>query len=107
MEPLILHQLRRIYDHHPMSTEKRTTASAFLISALLVLTVGCETNSRTACPVQSSFSSLQLTDANGVQTYGIVRPSYQPDVQSRWVLYNLGSGLGLQNPELLGQFAMR
>ena len=71
--------------------QKDTAVFVFLIS-LLVLTLGCGTNSRSACPDQSGFSPIQLTDANGVQTYGIVPASYRADVQSRWVLYNHGSG---------------
>jgi len=63
-----------------------------LIAALLVLTVGCGTNSRSFCTVQSGVSPVQLIDANGVPTYGMVPQSYNPDVPSRWVLYNHGSG---------------
>ena len=72
--------------------ENGTAGCAFLLSALVVLTVGCGTDSRTGCPLQSNLSPVQLSDANGVQTYGIVPPSYRPEVQSRWVLYNHGSG---------------
>lgn len=73
--------------------KKGVAASAFLISAFVVLTVGCGTNSRTDCGTDSrTFPLVQLSDANGVQSYGIVPPSYRPDVASRWVLYNHGLG---------------
>ena len=76
-----------------MSMKKGVAASAFLISAFVVLTVGCGTNSRTDCGTDSrTFPLAQLSDANGVQSYGIVPPSYRPDVASRWVLYNHGLG---------------
>ena len=70
-----------------------TASSAFLLFALLVLNLGCATDS--PCPVRSNVSSIspvKLTDANGVQTYGIVPPSYNPELPSPWVLFNHGSG---------------
>src|ERR1700741_159280 len=66
--------------------------TAPLIAALLILTVGCGTNSRGVCTLQSGVSPVQLIDTNGVPTYGMVPQSYNPDVPSRWVLYNHGSG---------------
>ena len=81
-----------------MSMKKSGAASAFLISAFVVLTVGCGTNSRTDCGTDSrTFPLVQLSDANGVQSYGIVPPSYRPDVASRWVLYNHGFGQSGRN----------
>jgi len=74
------------------SVNKGTTASSFLIVAVVVLTSSCAPISLTACPVQSRVSSIQLSDANGVATYGIVPSAYTRDVQSRWVLSNHGSG---------------
>jgi hypothetical protein len=73
------------------SKKKGIASSAFLIVALVVSSSSCTPISRTPCPVQSSVSPIQLSDANGVPTYGIVPSSYNRDVQSRWVLYNHGS----------------
>lgn len=65
---------------------------AILIFALIGFTVGCGTNSPTVCPVQAGLSPIQLSDANGVETYGIVPPNYDTSVPSRWVLYDHGLG---------------
>ena len=65
--------------------KKCRTAYACLISAFVILTVRCGTNDQT-------FPVVQLSDANGVETYGIIPLSYRPDVPSRWVLYNHGLG---------------
>src|SRR5215472_11855999 len=66
-----------------------------LILALSALTAGCGTSSPTVCliePSAASISPVQLSDSNGVETYGIVPPTYNPYVPSRWVLFNHGSG---------------
>jgi len=73
--------------------KKGIAAFAFLISALLLLTVDCGSNFQADCENGSqSFPVTQLIDANGVLTYGIVPPGYRPGVASPWVLYNHGSG---------------
>lgn len=67
----------------------------YAIVTLSALTVGCGTDSQTVCAIESSASSLapiQLSDSNGVQTYGIVPATYDPSVPSRWVLFIHGSG---------------
>lgn len=66
-----------------------------LVFALSALTVGCGSPSGTICPIkstESSFSPIQLSDSNGVQTYGIVPTTYDPSVPSPWVLFNHGRG---------------
>jgi pimeloyl-ACP methyl ester carboxylesterase len=63
-----------------------------LIFALIGLTVGCGTNSRTVCPLQLGLSPLELNDANGVETYALIPPNYDPSVPSRWVLFDHGLG---------------
>jgi acetyl esterase/lipase len=64
-----------------------------LVFALVGLSVGCGTNSRIGCPyVQLGTSPGQLSDANGVETWGIVPPRYDPAAPSRWVLYDHGLG---------------
>ena len=63
-----------------------------LIFALVGLTVGCGNTARTGCTAQLGLSPVQLSDANGVETYGIVPPNYDPSVPSRWVLFDHGAG---------------
>ena len=72
--------------------KKGTAGNASLILILLVLPVACGTNSQNNCTAPASPSPVQLSDANGVPTYGIIPASYKPGIQSRWVLYNHGSG---------------
>src|SRR5690348_6997722 len=68
---------------------------AVLVFALCALSIGCGTPSGSVCSAEShpsSISPIQLSDSNGVATYGIVPPTYSPSVPSRWVLFDHGSG---------------